>query len=409
MNWNDFCIGFCVNKEGELFFAKKNEMTVLQCSFANGMIDVAFTYDFRMDAPLHVRGKAKLGDTVQVHILPYRIELYVEQELLDEEWPFGNLLLPEAVVTANGADLVFTDWNEAEKEEPCVSGVFQNAETWSPGKNVFVGDCMPYCYQDTYHVLYLKDRHHHGSKWGLGAHQWSHVSTKDFINWEIHPMAVAVDRPKEGSICTGSWIFDEKKHYLFYTVRMCDGSPAEVCRSVSEDGYHFEKDRGFCFVLSEKYTAPSARDPKVVKDADGIYHMFLTSSIRESGLGCLVHLTSTDLDVWTELEEPIYIAPAGKGEPECPDYFYKDGYYYLIYSLHGKAYYQYSKEPFTAWQVPADPIIPCKTVPKGAIWRDRLIFTGYNADNVYAGTMAFLEAVVQEDGQLEYLSAMKPF
>ena len=78
-------------------------------------------------------------------------------------------------------------------------------------------------------------------------------------------MAVEIDDPKEGSICTGSWMFDGDKHYLFYTVRMCDGSPARICRSESED-----------------------------------------------------------LTEWRELDEPLYIAPEGMGEPECPDYFYKD-------------------------------------------------------------------------------------
>lgn len=134
-------------------------------------------------------------------------------------------------------------------------------------------------------------------------------------------------------------MFDGNKHYLFYTVRMCDGSPATICRSVSEDGYHFIKEKAFSFTLSEKYTAPSARDPKVIKDAQGLYHMFLTSSLAKEKRGCLVHLVSEDLTQWTELENPLYIAPADMREPECSDYFYKDGDYYLVYSLMGKGYY----------------------------------------------------------------------
>ena len=90
------------------------------------------------------------------------------------------------------------------------------------------------------------------------------------------------------------------------------------------------------------------------------------------------------------------------GEPECPDYFYKDGLYYLVYSLIGKGYYQYSKEPFTNWQLPNDPIIPCKSVPKAAIWNNRLIFTGFDGKGKYAGTMTFLEADVQENGLLAF-------
>jgi sucrose-6-phosphate hydrolase SacC (GH32 family) len=184
---------------------------------------------------------------------------------------------------------------------------------------------------------------------------------------------------------------------------MCDGSPARICRSVSADGYHFEKDRGFSFVLSEKYQGRGARDPKMFRDADGLYHMILTTSLRKERVGCLAHLVSEDLTAWHELDEPIYVAPDGRGEPECPDYFYKDGFYYLVYSLRGTGYYQYSRQPFTGWQTPENPEIPCKSVPKAAVWRNRLIFTGFEKKgDGYAGTMTFMEAAVQEDGCLQF-------
>ena len=215
-------------------------------------------------------------------------------------------------------------------------------------------------------------------------------------------MAIEIDQPWEGSICTGSWIFDGKKHYLYYTVRMCDASPAPICRSVSEDGFHFEKDLSFRLTLSSKYNVRSARDPKLFKDAQGLYHMLLTTSLISLGRGCVAHLISDDLEHWREMDEPIFIAPEGMGEPKCPDYFFKDGFYYLVYSLRGKGYYLYSRHPFSDWQVPADPIIPCKSVPKAAVWQDKLIFAGFDGKGKYAGTMTFLEAIVQENGQFAY-------
>ena len=214
--------------------------------------------------------------------------------------------------------------------------------------------------------------------------------------------AVVIDDPTEGSICTGSWMFDNNLHYLFYTVRMYNYGPARICRSISEDGYHFSKDKTFSFTLSDKYLAWRARDPKIIKDQEGVYHMLLTTTIKETGEGCLAHLISNDLNEWTELEEPLLVAPS---EPECADYFFKDGFYYLVYSLGSDGYYQYSKEPFSNWTVVEEPI-PCEMVPKAAIWNDRLIFTGFKLHGKkgedYAGTMTFLEAVVQEDGHLTY-------
>lgn len=402
MNWNNFCIVFDVSKKDKLFEGRNNSEEVLQCVFENGMLDFSIKYDFMDKPPLHLSSSAKLGDKIKVHILPYRIELYVNGVLTDEEWPCGEHYLRECSIIDNGCSIYIQESNITKKEEPKVLGSFKNAEGWKPEGDIFVGDCMPYCHNGVYHVLYLKDRHHHGSKWGFGAHQWNHISTKDFETWDIHPMAVEIDDPTEGSICTGSWIYDSDTHYLFYTVRMCDGSPAKICRSISQDGYHFEKDRAFSFTLSDKYTAPSARDPKIIKDEDGKFHMFLTTSLSDNGQGCLAHLMSEDLKEWRELDDPIYISEDGAGEPECSDYFYKDGFYYLIYSLHLKGYYQYSKKPFTDWQYPKNPIIPCKSVPKAAVWNDRLIFAGFDGNGVYGGTLTFLEAVVEGNGELAY-------
>lgn len=398
MNWDSFIIEFTLNEEGLQIWTDGPDEKVLYCSFENGHLDFAIKYDFFNKPALHLSTAVKYGDKIKVHILPYRIELYVNDTLMDEEWPCGEHYLRNYPIIDNGCSLSLRELHISKKQEPAVLGVFQNAEGWRPEENVFVGDCMPYCHDGVYHVLYLKDRRHHGSKWGLGAHQWNHISTKDFINWEIHPMAVEIDDPKEGSICTGSWVYNDK-HYLFYTVRACDGSPAKICRSVSTDGFHFEKDRTFAFALDDKYTAPSARDPKIIKDEHGVYHMILTTSLSISKRGCLAHLVSKDLTEWCALNEPLYISPEGTGEPECPDYFYKDGFYYLIYSLRGKGYYMYSKKPFTDWEIPDDPIIPCENVPKAAIWNDKLIFTGYDGAD---GTLLFLEAVVQKDGQLKY-------
>lgn len=265
-------------------------------------------------------------------------------------------------------------------------------------KGIGVADATP-ARDERYHVLWLKDRHHHRSKWGLGAHQWEHISTADLVHWDIHPMAVPITRPEEGSICTGSWMRVGDTHYLYYTVRMADGSPAPIRRSVSRDGFHFTKDEDFGFTLSGRYHRPSARDPKLVRAEDG-WHMFVTTSDLTLGRGALAHLRSTDGEHWEELDS-IYVSP-DDNQPECPDYFAFGGRYYLVFSHHGRAHYRYSDKPFSDWQTPADPIIPCGSVPKAAIWRGRLIFTGFSSMGGYAGTMTFLEAHAGESGELTF-------
>ena len=177
------------------------------------------------------------------------------------------------------------------------------------------------------------------------------------------------------------------------------GIAAPIRRSVSYDGYHFEKDRSFGFTISEKYSTASARDPKVVKGDDGMFHMFLTTSLIKEEKGCLAHYVSKDMEIWEDFGEPIYIA-SSTDQPECPDYFPYNGKYYLIFSLKGKAHYMVSDQPFDGFVMPEAPIIPCANVPKCAEWDGRLIFAGYKGIDGYGGSMTFKAASSAENGTL---------
>lgn len=348
--------------------------------------------------PLVLRGGVKQGDGVSVVLMKHRIELYVNGALVDEEWPMGKRLFemgdsfePDAISAE--------EYIAPPKEVSSVLGEFYGAEGWKPAENVFVGDCMPYVRGDEYHVLYLKDRHHHYSKWGMGAHQWEHISTKDFTKWYVHPMAVEITDPAEGSICTGSWIQQGGVEYLYYTVRRGGTIAAPVCRSVSDDGYHFKKDLNFGFILPEKYNRARARDPKIIKDKDGLFHMIITTALLAEKKGCLAHFVSKDLENWQDTDKPIYISEDGT-EPECPDYIFYKNRYYLIFSLNAKARYMVSESPFDNWRSPKNPEIPCASVPKGAVRKDKIVFAGYKGIDGYAGTMTFKTATADENGEL---------
>lgn len=389
-------ISFKLTDETGFSYIGKNGEETLSCTVSEGRITCRVWYDFN-DQPLVMSSKAGINDIIEIVLMPHRTELWVNSSLKDEEWPAGNRLFDVSDTAVSKLEMVVEEYVPKKAFLPAVIGEFENAEGWQPEENVFVGDCMPYVCGNRYHVLYLKDRHHHGSKWGFGAHQWEHISTENFKTWQIHPTAIAIDDPVEGSICTGSWIKKDDTYYLFYTVRMSDRSPAPIKRCVSGDGYHFEKDQSFSLILSEKYHAPSARDPKVILNKDGFFHMFLTTSIQ--GKGCLAHLISKDLTVWKECEEPM-MTHRDHDQPECPDYIKYHGYYYLLYSIKGKAQYMYSKEPFGPWIIPENPVIPCSSVPKGAVYHDRIVFTGFVGKGGYAGTMTFKSAVNNENGVL---------
>ena len=382
------------------------------------------------------------GASLALLVLPWRIELWADGWLRDEEWPCGTLFLTDvpdeawaaAGITADSApdnhdraNLTLrapdfkTDCGISANDAPeriigqLLSQNGENpAERWKPSDpGVFAGDCMPYTDTDPdgverYHVLYLKDRRHHRSKWHKGAHQWAHMSTRDFKNGDLHPLAVSVDDPAEGSICTGSWLRTaDGTHYLYYTVRQIDASPAPILRSVSEDGYAFRRDPEFRIELSDRYHGPSARDPKIVRSKDraedGRFHMFVTTSLMTgefAGRGCLAHLISQDGKTWEETE-PIYVSPDGD-QPECSDYFALNGWYYLIFSHRGRGQYRISRKPFSDWRMPENPDIPCESVPKMALWNGRILFTGFHRIEGYAGTLTFTEARQDPDGLLRF-------
>ena len=393
-------LNFKVTDNEIQFKAECGEKTAIICELRDGILYINTLYSFK-ENPITVTGKAQCGDEAILKIFDFKIELYINGELVDEEWPCGSNFLGGAKYSIKNTEIEFSEAELPKKDEPSVLYTFQNAEGWKPEGDIFVGDCMPYFDDGRYHVIYLYDRHHHGSKWGLGAHQWAHISTEDFVTWQAHPMMVDISEHWEGSICTGSHIKKGDVHYLYYTVRMYDLSPAPIRRSISYDGYHYEKDTDFGFCLSYDYDTRSARDPKVIQTDDGVYHMFITTTSAKLGKGCLAHLTSLDLDNWKEEDDPIYVSP-DENQPECPDYFKAGDYHYLVFSHRGQGQYLYSKKPLSDWQKPDLATIPCKSVPKSALFKDKIVFTGFNGNGYYAGTMTFRTAHVGEDGQLVF-------
>ena len=394
----DIKLSFKIGAEPFYAVSAKGGRRTLEIQYFDGILTFSAQYDYDR-RPLEMRCETSVGGAVEVILMPHRIELYLNGVIMDEEWPAGERLFELGDGFAFGEGITAERFERNERLAPTVLGEIGSAEGWYPGNGVCVGDCMPYLRDGEYHVLYLKDRHRHGSKWGLGAHQWEHISTSDFKRWKIHPMAVPITEPWEGSICTGSWIRDEGTEYLYYTVRRGRGIPAPICRSVSLDGYHFEKDKKFGFTVSERYHAASARDPKVVKGTDGLFHMLLTTSLVKEGRGCLAHYVSSDMERWQEMAEPIYIAP-DKAQPECPDYLEYGGRYYLVFSLHGRARYMVSDRPFEGFREPESSDIPCESVPKGAIWGDRIVFAGFRGIKGYDGSMTFKAARAAENGEL---------
>lgn len=228
---------------------------------------------------------------------------------------------------------------------------------FSPVGNQFVGDCIPFYHDGTYYLYWLLDEGHHSSLNGLGGHQWAVSTTKDLKHWVHHPIAIGIDEDWEKSICTGSVAYYKGTFYAFYATRLINKDNQvneQLSYAISKDGIHYTKQKPNPFYTSAPgYSQRSFRDPKVVIDNDGTFHLFVTSVANEysigEGRGVLVHLTSKDLKKW-EVHDPLLSGQMY--DPECPDYFQWNGWYYLIYGQAGDTYYVKSKSAYGPWEYP---------------------------------------------------------
>ena len=297
---------------------------------------------------------------------------------------------------------------------------------------LFSGDAMPYYHNGTFYLYWLLDEGHHAGLEGLGGHQWALSTTTDLINWKHYPVALGIENEeREKSICTGSVIAEGNTFYAFYATRVKEDEKVheQLSYAISTDGgYTYRKQEPNPFYYApQECISRDFRDPKVFKDEEGVFHLFIPGNLKEPSLsgfgGYLVHLTSKDLKNWKEAESPL---KGQRGTPECADYFKWNDWYYLLYSIGGHTYYLMSKEPYGPWLYPTSQALIeyFGSVYKTAGFKDeRRIAVAYSpyrkddkdsGDRIWGGTILFRELFQEADGTLgvkflnEVLPAMSP-
>lgn len=284
------------------------------------------------------------------------------------------------------------------------------------GTNLFVGDCIPFYHDGTYYLYWLLDSAHHSALNGLGGHQWALSTTKDLKHWTHYPIVIGIDEDWEKSICTGSVAYFKNKYYAFYATRLLskDGKVEQLSYAISNDGIHFKKQKPNPFYKSAPgYSTRDFRDPKVLVDSSGAFHLFVSSKKNNPALqgmdGALVHVASKDLKNW-EVKGPLLTGQSSV--PECPDYFYWNGWYYLIYGDRGDTFYVKSQSRYGPWQQPQYQTLKeewSNVVKTGEFINGRRIAAAWipsrrdnkdNGNEIFGGSAVFREVVQEEDGTL---------
>ncbi len=287
---------------------------------------------------------------------------------------------------------------------------------YQPPPPNFVGDCMPFFHDSTFYLYYLLDENHHHGGGGVGGHQWALFTMRDLRDWTHHGLVIPMDRPGEGSICTGSVFFHEGVFHAFYATRMTDRTE-HLSLATSRDGVHFEKTTPNPFASPGPDLSPTDyRDPNVFfSREDGLFHMIVSTRLKNAPLGersgFLEQLVSSDLRNWRVVAP--FLEPGLVGVPECADCFEWNGWHYVIFSCCGTTRYRMSRSLRGPWlRPPVDTFnSPMARVMKTAAFTgNRRIGAWFlpslarpeesNDGFLYAGCAVFQEMFQEPDGTL---------
>jgi len=373
----------------------------------------------RVGIPLASIGPTAWHD-VAVRFHGVNLELFVDGVLVDEEWPHGSLyrfavpFLIGAAWEQGGLTATFRGqidtialWERAlsDVEITALAGGAEEVarrdaeilgpkqaspQYWKPrGHNAWAGDCMPFFHDGTFHMFYLFDRRHHGSRWGQGAHQYAHFTTADLVHWQEQPMAVPLVAQWECAMGTGDIIWRDGTYSIFYTD--C-GSRCEyrdkpqrgswIFAATSTDGIHFTKDL--------KGIVPGG-DCDLFQDPEsGLFHL-----VRGGGN----RLESSDLVHWRDVPGD-FVARGPEVSAECPNHFRWNGWHYFIL---GRCAVWKSRHATGPWEPISPDLYDGLYVPKASPYREgRCLLAGWLGGPGYGwgGHLALRELVQRPDGSL---------
>ena len=290
---------------------------------------------------------------------------------------------------------------------------------YPPMWNTSIGDVMTFAHDGTYHVVYLLDRRHHGSRGGLGAHYLAHLMTRDLTNWVEEEPLLEIKEPWQ-SYGTGTMLYHRGKYYMtfgYHSERYtgacekiepsCDevtnayhplsiqkildsgAIPAGASFAVSEDGVHFTP--------SDVLFHPG-RNPSAYVNEKGEIDLFI--GYGTDGCFTAKHLGAPTYP--SVLSFPYARKALMKNTTECPSFFTFNGYKYLIVGFTG--YYR-TKRPGDNEYIDASAIGECiydgLGVPMVASLGERRIMAGWlPGTNGWGGAMMQRELIAEEGGTL---------
>lgn len=184
--------------------------------------------DMKVGIPLAMLKNPEGEHEVVLHFSGVRWTMYVDGELLDNDFPLGYPRWKNQAEWEMDPSLVseveiFSPGIEPQKGTLHTPRISKGIQYWTPeGHNTWVGDVATFYHQGRYHVFYLYDRRGHASKFGRGGHYFEHLSTADFKTWTEHQAATPIEEQWE-TMGTGTpFVFNDKLciSYGLHTTRI---------------------------------------------------------------------------------------------------------------------------------------------------------------------------------------------
>ena len=346
---------------------------------------------------------------------------------LDEEFPAGTLDAPK------GSPRVGPDSFKFFQFSPSCESVKKSAREIDRGDFISfyrpsfanVGDVVTFAHGGVFHILYLYDRHNHGSRWGKGAHYYRHIVSRDLKNWlDIGP--VLDIKSDWESVGTATMIYKDGNYLAFFGMHTSRIIPEEKtargdfleeykktgafsCKTFGEiapkypigASYAISAD-GVNFRPSNKNVHP-AENPSVYVREDGSLLMFGNPTFGNYSvkLGNVWRADSPD-GPWTK--EDKFGFPCGRdaklyNTEECPSFFSLNGWNYLLVGFDG-FYCARDGEPWRDSAAEGFDIYDGVGVPMVSNFGGRLIYAGWIAGR-WGSVMAVRELLQRPDGRLD--------
>lgn len=375
----------------------------------------------RLGIPLHLYDASQTA----VYLLydGVRFAFLAGGEIVNCNFPFGTLHAPEGEVVLTPplqADLC--QMPAALPEEACTAVQHRSIAFYSPrGYNLLAGDIVNFYHNGTYHYLILQDRHHHGNRFGGGAHSTRHLTTRDFIHWEDYGELVPLQAQWEtfgtGTMCyadghyyythglhtsrmlpyaqTGSSLLDQQfrqegcyRAVDYAMLREQGLTPSGTNYLISEDGIHFRR--------GEKQFHCS-ENPSIYADPAG--GLLLYAGYGADGTWHAPHIDGP----WTHTETDMPLrhnSSPVRNSTECPSIFSWNGYRYLIMGFRGYWQAGPNDTQFTDLAATGEDIYDGLGVPMVACCDGRYILSGWVGGSGWAYVTQHRELIQHENGRL---------